>query len=299
MFYSSNGGTTFRNITSNLPKHSITQIVVSDSSPTKLYATISGTGSSHVFRCDNANAPNWVDISGSTPDVKLPDIYTNTLAVVPGTNDQQIFVGTDLGVFSTINGGASWQNATVPLGLPNAQITDLTAVPTTGYLMAATYGRGIWRLPLGTQIPASPSVVLTPTLQGYRGNKAKLAITVTYSSGGQTIQTISGNLTSTGTFSSKVLKAGTYDVYVSISGFLKKRFKNVQLSTATTTTLPGAFLAGDVNGDNVIDATDLALVRAKLNQYVTNDPADVDGDGRVTSSDLTIVQGNQGKRGDN
>ncbi len=67
-----------------------------------------------------------------------------------GTNssapETEIYVGTDIGVFYNLNGGATWRNGTAPLGLPNVQVNTLRFVPGTGYLMAATYGRGIWRI---------------------------------------------------------------------------------------------------------------------------------------------------------
>jgi hypothetical protein len=56
-------------------------------------------------------------------------------------------------MFYTLVGGVTWRNGTAPLGLPNVQINTLKVVPGTGYLMAATYGRGMWRI----RLPLTPA----------------------------------------------------------------------------------------------------------------------------------------------
>src|SRR5262249_29314046 len=80
------------------------------------------------------------------------DIPLNTIARDPYDPKDTIYVGTDVGVFQTINctanGGPKWHNMTLPNGLPNVQVNDLKAIRGTGYLNAATYGRGIWRAAL-------------------------------------------------------------------------------------------------------------------------------------------------------
>ena len=78
----------------------------------------------------------------------LPDIPLNSIAIDPGNSSQVYYVGTDVGVFITKDGGRTWANGTTNLGLPNVQVNDLKIVRGTGYLMAATFGRGIWRLKL-------------------------------------------------------------------------------------------------------------------------------------------------------
>jgi len=52
-------------------------------------------------------------------------------------------------------------------------------------------------------------------------------------------------------------------------------------------------LRGDVNSDRVVDSRDVAAITARLGQQATGpfDKADIDGDGRITPSDVTLVQG--------
>jgi photosystem II stability/assembly factor-like uncharacterized protein len=157
LWMTTNGGSSWRQLTPGspaLPNRAITAIAVHPSNPYKIYVTLGGTGVDHVWRCENtlANPAQWVNISGSG-STALPDIHANTLALDPSAPDRVIYVGTDIGMFYTLDGGATWRNGTAPLGLPNVQINTLKVVPGTGYLMAATYGRGMWRI----RLPLTPA----------------------------------------------------------------------------------------------------------------------------------------------
>ena len=60
-----------------------------------------------------------------------------------------LYAGTDLGVFVSIDGGASW--AVEKTGFANVVTAALAAGTHQGAptLFAFTHGRGAWRLPLG------------------------------------------------------------------------------------------------------------------------------------------------------
>ncbi|MER3559055.1 MAG: hypothetical protein C4336_06130, partial [Armatimonadota bacterium] len=94
--------------------------------PYKIYVVLGGTGTPHVYRCDNtlSNPVQWVDISGSGATA-LPDIHCNSIAVDPQAPDTVLYLGTDIGVFFTLDGGATWRNATQPYGLPNVQVNTV------------------------------------------------------------------------------------------------------------------------------------------------------------------------------
>lgn len=55
-----------------------------------------------------------------------------------------LFVGTELGLFTSIDGGRSW--AQLEAGLPNVAVRDLAIHPREGDLLIATHGRGLWIL---------------------------------------------------------------------------------------------------------------------------------------------------------
>jgi hypothetical protein len=57
-------------------------------------------------------------------------------------NRDLLFVGTDVGVFASSNGGRSWSRFMT--GLPTVPVNDLKIHPRDHELIAATHGRGIW-----------------------------------------------------------------------------------------------------------------------------------------------------------
>ncbi|GIV08316.1 MAG: hypothetical protein KatS3mg019_0407 [Fimbriimonadales bacterium] len=149
VWMTNDAGNTWRQINTGLPNRSISDIAVHPSNPYKVYVVLGGTGTPHAYRCDNtqASSPQWVNISGSGI-TGLPDVHTNTIALDFEAPDLIFYVGNDVGFFYTLDGGATWRNGTQPFGLPNVQVNTVRVLPATGYLMAATYGRGIWRLQL-------------------------------------------------------------------------------------------------------------------------------------------------------
>lgn len=140
------GGTWHRVKAPNLPNRIVTEITVDPNDAGHVYATygafsrrwIPGGGVGHVFESHNGGA-SWTDISGN-----LPDIPTNDLVIMGG----RLIVGTDIGVFaSNADRPGSWYN--LGKDLPNTSVNDLVPDPTGHtYLLAATHGRGIWRLDL-------------------------------------------------------------------------------------------------------------------------------------------------------
>lgn len=160
LWMSQNGGNSWANITgSGLPNRNLTDIDVDPTDPSNVVVTFSGFNTGHVFRNSNVLAGSaWTDLSGSGPDA-LPNIPTNTVALDP-TNSSRLFVGTDIGVFASEDNGATWTDATVPLGLPNTRVTELAIQPQQNAMYAATYGRGIWKIDLS--FASRHTVTVTP-----------------------------------------------------------------------------------------------------------------------------------------
>lgn len=139
-------------------------------SPTKAYDIVvgftqTGGGVQNLWRCSNtaAAAPVWKQVSG-TGATALPAVPVNTMARDPYSPETIWYVGTDVGVFMTKNAGGTWANLTKSVGLPNVTVNDLKVVKATGYLYAATYGRGIWKIKLvNPATVALASVSLAPT----------------------------------------------------------------------------------------------------------------------------------------
>ncbi|MEM9022597.1 MAG: hypothetical protein AAGB22_02560, partial [Bacteroidota bacterium] len=122
----------------------ITQHVISDIKPhpfdnTKVYVTFSTIASQgRVWRVDNVhtNNPTWVNISSNLPS-QLP---CNSMEVHP-LNDQVLYVGTDFGLYCSMNGGDSWSKES---GIPNVAVYQVQLRESDNKLFLFTHGRGAW-----------------------------------------------------------------------------------------------------------------------------------------------------------
>ncbi|MEZ5962628.1 MAG: hypothetical protein R3F56_02165 [Planctomycetota bacterium] len=80
-------------------------------------------------------------------DGDLPDVPVQTLAVDDSSGEPAVlYVGTDRGVYRSVDGGARW-NA-YALGLPNVPVVDLIVDAPNRRVLAATQGRGLWQVKL-------------------------------------------------------------------------------------------------------------------------------------------------------
>ncbi|HYH06220.1 MAG TPA: hypothetical protein VEK11_04075 [Thermoanaerobaculia bacterium] len=119
----------------------ISDVAVDTSDPTgkSIYAAIGGMGDvRHVWRF---NGTRWESRSGMTAETSLLDVEHNAIAVDP-QNAGHVYVGADIGVWKSVDGGASWEP--LPNGLPDAPVFDLQVHPTRRLLRAALHGRGIY-----------------------------------------------------------------------------------------------------------------------------------------------------------
>lgn len=85
----------------------------------------------------------WKDISGNLTGASGLDIPASALVQHPKKADH-LWLGTDYGVFATKDGGKTWASARGTM--PAVAVTGLEFNKKTGYLLAATFGRGIWRM---------------------------------------------------------------------------------------------------------------------------------------------------------
>lgn len=176
-----------------LPGRNVRDISPSPTNASDILAAVTGTGTGHLWRCTNTQAGTrvWTDVSGSGV-TGLPDVPAAAIARDPWDAANTWYVANDIGVFKTTNAGATWSNMTEPLGLPNVRVYDLEASPSTGYLYAATYGRGMWRILLN-EIGAYALTI--PSTQGYGGRTftSTAYITGYAPTGGATVNVVSSN----------------------------------------------------------------------------------------------------------
>ncbi len=165
----------------SLPNRLVMDMSVNPFNANDLTVTLGGSGSAHVYRCSNvlAQQRSWRQVSGGTlaANTALPDILTGAIARDPRDPVNIWYVGTDIGVFVTLNAGDDWYNATASLQLPNVPITDMEAVTATKFLNVATFGRGMWRLPLTFDIQ-TVSYVTAVTSTQYQGVEFPVTVTL-------------------------------------------------------------------------------------------------------------------------
>ena len=91
-----------------------------------------GAGQGHLYATTDGGA-TWADASAS-----LPDVPSSSLVIQGGT----FYLGTDLGVVTSTDRGASWHRVT---GFPYVTVMQVKVGP-DGAVYAATHGRGLWRV---------------------------------------------------------------------------------------------------------------------------------------------------------
>jgi hypothetical protein len=155
IYMSGNGGTSFTEVTNNLPNGIITFIAVDPDNSFNVIVTYGGySAGNKVFQSLNAGT-SWTNISGSLPNIPVNCvIYQDT----DGNPDDAMYIGTDIGVFYRDVGTGDW----VPFmnGLPATPVMDLEINYGSNVITAATFGRGFWRSALYSDCPAG--YVLTP-----------------------------------------------------------------------------------------------------------------------------------------
>jgi PKD repeat protein len=130
-------------VTGNLPGSRVTDVAIDPLMGNRAYVTLSRYTGAKLYRTTTGGG-NWTPIGAG-----LPDIPASSVAIDP-LNVQRLFVGTDIGVFESLDGGANFSPMTtgMPAGLV---VTDLEVDDQPHILTAGTYGRGAWQIDLDTE----------------------------------------------------------------------------------------------------------------------------------------------------
>jgi len=117
----------------------ISDISCHASNPNRIWATSTSLGGARVWRSDNGGT-TWTDTSAGLPALPLNSVE------VDASNLNRIWVAADLGVFQSLDAGATW--ATYTNGLPNSFVGDLVFHPHARVLRAGMRNRGVWEIPV-------------------------------------------------------------------------------------------------------------------------------------------------------
>ena len=157
-----------------------------------------------IYRSIDGGA-HWAYINSN-----LPQAPANSLVVDP-QDANTVYLATDAGVFSTrqvATCGTAASNcwAAYGTGLPKSPVVQLSASPATAsssVLVAATYGRGLWQIPLWTSAVQSTTASVAPgsltfPSQAYGTTSSAQTLTVTNTG---TVTLTPGAVAITGDFS--------------------------------------------------------------------------------------------------
>ena len=126
----------------SFPPRWVSDLAVDPFDAGRAWATLSGFGTPHVYMTQDYGA-SWSAVGSN-----LPDHPVNAVLVDPG-NPDQVFIGTDLGVFVS-NAEGSWER--FDEGLPTVAVFALAAEPNTGVMVAGTHGRGAFSVPVSAPL---------------------------------------------------------------------------------------------------------------------------------------------------
>ncbi|MEO6490183.1 MAG: proprotein convertase P-domain-containing protein, partial [Ferruginibacter sp.] len=149
IFGTSTGSTTLTNLDpgNTVPNNFIARAVIDPNNSTTAYVTLSAFGVTNIWKTTNLNsaAPTWTSANSG-----IPAIPVNAFVVNPA-NSNNLFAGTDIGVYVSEDGGTSW----IPLGtgLPVVAVFDMAIQAPSNVLRIATHGRGLWQIAIGDPVP--------------------------------------------------------------------------------------------------------------------------------------------------
>lgn len=123
---------------------SISDICLADSSSLSdhyVWVSFGGyAGNKKVYRTNNTGT-TWINYSDG-----LPNVPVNCLAYMPKSKVHLTFAGTDIGVYYRDTTMESWLPFNT--GMPYVSVTDLDVDTANHLLIAATFGRGLWKAQL-------------------------------------------------------------------------------------------------------------------------------------------------------
>ena len=144
------GGDNYEDISEGIPERWITSIVHDPLDDLGVYMTVSGfrfgESDSQVFY-SNDLGDNWIEIGSNLPDIPVNDLVIDEQ--IPGL----VLVATDIGVYLTLDNGSNWD--LLGIELPIVPIIDIDLHSESRTLVAASYGRGMFRYNLPEEISST------------------------------------------------------------------------------------------------------------------------------------------------
>ena len=177
------GGKNWTNVTDKITGHPgywVSRVIASHHDAATAYVTVTGLRHDDpkpfAWKTTDYGA-TWSSVVGNLPNEAINVIREDR------RNPNLLFVGTDLGVYGSLDGGRSWTR--MKNGLTTIPVHDLAIHPREQELIAGTHGRGIYIADISALQALTPSGLsadallapIVPTIQyapGLRPNLASL-----------------------------------------------------------------------------------------------------------------------------
>ncbi len=137
---STDGGFNWTNVTENIPgeKRWIPKVLCDPVDENTMYIVRNGFSEGNKIYKTTDLGETWSNISGDLPDIPCLTMFVNPY------NSNQIFVGTDLGVYISVDWGETYDYGGGDMPLVPIQDFEFVEIGNNGYLRVATYGRSIY-----------------------------------------------------------------------------------------------------------------------------------------------------------
>ncbi|MEZ5425474.1 MAG: VCBS repeat-containing protein [Pyrinomonadaceae bacterium] len=152
LFGTTTGASTLTDLdpTNSVPNSFIARSVIDPNNPNVAYVSLSGFGVNNVFKTTNFNSspPTWTPAVGTGPNT-IPQVPVSGFVVDP-QNSNNIYAGTDIGVYVSTDAGQNW--SPLGTGLPRVAVFDMALTNgTPRKLRVATHGKGMYEISLDAQ----------------------------------------------------------------------------------------------------------------------------------------------------
>jgi hypothetical protein len=274
----SNGGGSWQDRTTGLAQAMITGFTTHPTDGNKVLVTLSGWGTSHVYRSTNGGAA-WTDITGG-----LPAIPFNCITLDPA-DPNHAYAGADMGVYenTAIWSGSSWSDASG--NMPMAAVHALQFNPATHKLRAATHGRGVYEL--GGAAVCSVTCTATVPSTGTAGGAISCTSSATLSgcsgSPGYSWAFGDGQTSTSQNPSHTYATAGSYTWSLTVTVDAQTCSKS---GSITISGGGGGKKAGDCDGNGTVSITELQQVVNNQLGVTSTGCGDCDGNSQVSITEL-------------
>ena len=330
VFATTTGSDTLANVTSaSFPppnqgtiRRAVTRAIFQPNDQKTAYITFGGynvPNGHHIWKTtnldtsDGAPAVTWTPWGAGIPDVPVNSITIDQLA------PENMYAGTDIGVYRSSDGGASW--TPFSNGLPRIAIFDLAFQEQAGatdpdrVLRVATHGRGIWEI----IVPDAPEVTVSSAVSRkvHGGTPFDVNLPLTGGPGiecreqtgapgtHQMVITFPSSVTvtdaevtsGTGTVTN-FTPSGT-EITVNLTGVSNAQTIVVTLfgvNNVADVNVPMGVLVGDTTASRAVNSSDISQTKSQSGQEVTasNLRQDVTVSGSINSSDISLVKSRSG-----